>query len=131
MDPTNPRILYAAFWDHQRQPWFVRSGGAGQQSSPECGLHELIRDRQTRGAVARPPLGHGGMTPEGTVYTLARQESLNGLHSIEFLVHLGLVTGDRLLVIWDGSPIHRRAEVTEFMSATRGKVRLSTWTRFP
>jgi photosystem II stability/assembly factor-like uncharacterized protein len=29
MDPSNPRILYAAFWDHQRQPWFVRSGGAG------------------------------------------------------------------------------------------------------
>jgi photosystem II stability/assembly factor-like uncharacterized protein len=29
MDPTNPRILYAAFWDHQREPWFVRSGGAG------------------------------------------------------------------------------------------------------
>jgi photosystem II stability/assembly factor-like uncharacterized protein len=29
MDPTNPRILYAAFWDHQRQPWFVRSGGSG------------------------------------------------------------------------------------------------------
>lgn len=29
MDPTNPRILYAAFWDNQRQPWFVRSGGPG------------------------------------------------------------------------------------------------------
>ncbi|MGQ0766841.1 MAG: WD40/YVTN/BNR-like repeat-containing protein [Gemmatimonadota bacterium] len=29
LDPTNPRILYAAFWDHQRQPWFVRSGGPG------------------------------------------------------------------------------------------------------
>ena len=29
MDPSNPRILYAAFWDHQRTPWFVRSGGAG------------------------------------------------------------------------------------------------------
>jgi photosystem II stability/assembly factor-like uncharacterized protein len=29
MDPTNPRILYAAFWDHQRTPWFVRSGGPG------------------------------------------------------------------------------------------------------
>ena len=27
--PTNPRILYAAFWDHQRTPWMVRSGGAG------------------------------------------------------------------------------------------------------
>jgi photosystem II stability/assembly factor-like uncharacterized protein len=29
MDPTNPRILYAAFWDHQRVPWMVRSGGPG------------------------------------------------------------------------------------------------------
>ena len=29
MDATNPRILYASFWDHQRTPWYVRSGGAG------------------------------------------------------------------------------------------------------
>jgi transposase len=64
----------------------------------------------------------GGMTPAGKVYTLARQESLNGLHSVEFLQHLLRVAGPRLLVIWDGSPIHRRAEVKEFVSGTRGKV---------
>ncbi len=29
MDPRNPRILYAAFWDHRRTPWEVRSGGPG------------------------------------------------------------------------------------------------------
>jgi photosystem II stability/assembly factor-like uncharacterized protein len=29
MDPTNPRILYASFWDAQRTPWMVRSGGPG------------------------------------------------------------------------------------------------------
>jgi len=29
MDMGNPRILYAAFWDHQRLPWQVRSGGPG------------------------------------------------------------------------------------------------------
>lgn len=29
MDPTNPRILYAGMWDHQRTPWQVRSGGPG------------------------------------------------------------------------------------------------------
>lgn len=29
LDPSNPRILYAAFWDHIRLPWFVRSGGEG------------------------------------------------------------------------------------------------------
>ena len=27
MDPNNPRVLYAAFWDHQRLPWQFRSGG--------------------------------------------------------------------------------------------------------
>lgn len=29
MDATNPRILYAAFWEHQRLPWQVVSGGPG------------------------------------------------------------------------------------------------------
>lgn len=29
MDPTNPRILYAAMWEHRRLPWQVISGGAG------------------------------------------------------------------------------------------------------
>jgi len=29
MDPSNPRILFAAMWDHQRKPWQVRSGGPG------------------------------------------------------------------------------------------------------
>jgi transposase len=64
----------------------------------------------------------GGMTPAGKVYTLARQESLNGLHSVAFLAHLLRVAGRRLLVIWDGSPIHRRAAVQEFAAGTRGRV---------
>ena len=29
MDMNNPRILYAAYWDHQRYPWYIRSGGPG------------------------------------------------------------------------------------------------------
>lgn len=27
IDTRNPRILYASLWDHQRQPWEIRSGG--------------------------------------------------------------------------------------------------------
>jgi len=27
LDPTNPRILYAAMWNHGRKPWFIKSGG--------------------------------------------------------------------------------------------------------
>ena len=67
-----------------------------------------------------------GMTPAGKVYTLARQESLNGSHGVEFLVHLMRVADERLLVIWDGSPIHRRTLVRDFASDTHGRVRLET-----
>ena len=35
-----------------------------------------------------------------------------------------MVAGSRLLVIWDGSPIHRRREVQDFVAALRGKIRL-------
>jgi transposase len=62
------------------------------------------------------------MTPRGDVYTLVRQRPLNGLDTIAFLEHLQAVTGRRLLVIWDGSPIHRRAAVTEFVAQSAGKV---------
>ena len=66
----------------------------------------------------------GGLTPMGKVYTLVRSTPLNGLHTIELLLHLGRLAGDRLLVIWDGSPIHRRAEVSEFVAETKGAVRV-------
>jgi transposase len=78
----------------------------------------VIREKQTRDHLSVM----GGMTPAGKVFTLARQESLNGLHSIEFLRHLLHVAGERLLVIWDGSPIHRRVAVKEFVAGTQGKV---------
>ena len=91
--------------------------GVVKTYAPE-GLTPVLREKQTRDHLSVM----GGMTPEGRVYTLIRPESLNGLHSIEFLLHLLRVAGDRLLVIWDGSPIHRRAEVKEFVASTRGRV---------
>src|SRR5579862_9555430 len=57
----------------------------------------------------------GAFTPQGQVYTLVRPESLNGLHTVEFLLHLRRVADQRLLAIWDGSPIHRRQAVKEFV----------------
>ncbi len=40
MDANNPRILYAAFWDNQRFPWQVRSGGPNSSiyKSTDAGL---------------------------------------------------------------------------------------------
>jgi transposase len=66
----------------------------------------------------------GGMTSAGRVYTLARQESLNGTHTVEFLVHLMRVASPRLLIVWDGSPIHRRTLVQQFVAESHSKVRL-------
>jgi photosystem II stability/assembly factor-like uncharacterized protein len=39
MDPSNPRVLYAAFWDHLRKPWEIRSGcpGSGIYKSVDGG----------------------------------------------------------------------------------------------
>jgi transposase len=66
----------------------------------------------------------GGVTTGGRICSLVRPTALNGTHSIEFLTHLGRMISGRVLVIWDGSPIHRRAEVQEFVAATDGGVHL-------
>jgi hypothetical protein len=57
-----------------------------------------------------------GCTPAGKVYTLVRPESLSSTHSVVFLEHLLRQTGTRLLVIWDGSPIHRWKAVQEWLA---------------
>jgi transposase len=78
----------------------------------------VIHEKQTRDHLSVM----GGMTPQGKVYTLVRQRPLNGLDCIEFLKHLQAVTGQRLLVVWDGSPIHRRVAVREFVAQSKGKI---------
>ncbi|WP_261339219.1 transposase [Singulisphaera acidiphila] len=113
------------FRRERRQTWaesgFYLLPGLVRTYSPE-GLTPVLREKVTRDHLSVM----GGLTPMGKVYTLVRQESLNGLHSIEFLLHLRRIAGDRPLMIWDGSPIHRRSEVMEFVSATHGKIRLES-----
>ncbi len=62
-----------------------------------------------------------GLTPKGKVYTLVRPESLTSSHSVVFLEHLLRQTGTRLLVIWDGSPIHRWKAVQEWLASGGAK----------
>lgn len=85
--------------------------------APE-GKTPVIRNKQTRDHLSVM----GGMTSSGKVYTMVRQRSLNGLDTVDFLEHLQRVAGRRLLVLWDGSPIHRRTEVKEFLADSRGQV---------
>ena len=77
--------------------------------SPE-GRTPVVDEGQTRDHLSV----RGGRTPAGKVYVLVRPESLKGLHTVAFLQHLLRYAGRRLLVIWDRSMIHRRAEVKAF-----------------
>ena len=99
----------------------------------ESGFYLLpgkVRTYAPRGAHAGPPRvadcattsrSWGVSRRRARIYTLMRQEALNGLHTIEFLKHLIRHVGSRLLVIWDGSPIHRRAAVEEFLASDTGR----------
>ena len=57
-----------------------------------------------------------GITPHGWLFTMTRYDALNGFDSVHFLRHLLSQTGRKLLVIWDGSKIHRNGEVKSFLS---------------
>jgi len=66
-----------------------------------------------------------GVTMGCKLYTLVRDAALTSLESVVFLKHVRRETKSKLLVIWDGSPIHRR-EVTTFMQ-NGGASPIFTW----
>jgi transposase len=57
-----------------------------------------------------------GITPQGWLFTMTRDDSMNGLDSVHFLKHLLWQTNSKLLVIWDGSPIHRNQCVKDYLA---------------
>ena len=57
-----------------------------------------------------------GITPQGWLFTMMRDEALDGFNSVNFLKHLLWQTESKLLVIWDGSPIHRNQCIKEYLS---------------
>lgn len=121
-DETWPRLLRQARKERRVLVFEDESGfyllpGLVRTYAPKAQT-PVIREKQTRDHLSVM----GGMTPQGKVYTLVRRKALNGLHCIEFLEHLRAVTGSRILVIWDGSPIHRRVAVREFVDQSKGKI---------
>lgn len=77
-----------------------------------CGQTPILQVFQTRDHLSVM----SGITPHGWLFTLTRTEALNGFDSVYFLKHLLSQIGRKLLVIWDGSPIHRSIEVRTFLA---------------
>jgi transposase len=62
-----------------------------------------------------------GFTAAGKLYTLVRPEPLTSEQSVAFLEHLRRHAGRRLVIVWDGSPIHRWGAVREYLSSGGAK----------
>jgi transposase len=75
-----------------------------------CGQTPVLRSVYTRDHVSVM----SAITMHGQLYTMVRDEALDSIDSVVFLRHLLPHVSDKLLVIWDGSPIHK-GEVKAFL----------------
>lgn len=99
MQPGNPRILYAALWDHDRQPWEIRSGGPGS------GIWKSIDGgaNWTRLEQGLPKLmGKIGVAPSGAkpglVWAIVEAQEKGGLYrSDDFGESWKHINGERKL----------------------------------
>jgi transposase len=60
------------------------------------------------------------ITLDGKLYMIEQEKALKGEDVVRFLKHLLRRIPGKLLVIWDGSPIHRSKAVKRFVSSSRG-----------
>jgi hypothetical protein len=57
------------------------------------------------------------ITLEGKLYMLEQERAFKGEDAVRFLKHLMRQIPGKLLVIWDGSPIHRARAVKNFLAS--------------
>jgi transposase len=57
------------------------------------------------------------ITLEGKLYMMEQDRAFKGEDAVRFLKHLMRQIPGKLLVIWDGSPIHRGRAVKDFLSS--------------
>src|SRR5919106_3744976 len=95
-----------------------------------CYLFPLVvRTYAPRGQtpLLRAPLSRdhlsviSGITPHGWLHTRIQDRPFRGVDAARFLRHLTTHVSVRLLVIWDGSPIHRCQEVKAFLASSSGQ----------
>jgi transposase len=92
-------------------------------------LPTVVRSYAPRGQVPvlRLPLSRdhlaliGGVTPAGRVLLQVRDHPLRGPDVVRFLEHLLRHISGKLLVVWDGSAIHRAQVVKDFLARGAAK----------
>jgi hypothetical protein len=93
----------------------------------ESGFYPLPAVVRTWAPVGQTPRLHApcthdhlsaisGITPTGTLLLQVQERALRGPDVVRFLRHLLRHLPGRLLVVWDGSPIHRAQSVRDFLA---------------
>lgn len=57
-----------------------------------------------------------GITPEGKLLMIEQERAFKGTDVVRFLKHALRQIPGKLLIVWDGSPIHRSKAVKEFLA---------------
>ncbi|MEK7381208.1 MAG: glycosyl hydrolase, partial [Gemmatimonadota bacterium] len=103
LDPTNPRILYAAMWEHGRLPWKIISGGPGSGLYKSTDSGESW-ERMTEGLpreMGKMAIAVSPSNPD-KVYALIESDSYQDARGLYLSTdrggHWSLVTGDPRLV---------------------------------
>jgi transposase len=71
----------------------------------------------------------GGIMPEGKLYLMVQERAYRGEEVVGFLKHLARQIAGKLLVLWDGAPIHRSQAVQNYLS--RGAAQRIGLEQFP
>lgn len=94
----------------------------------ESGFYLLPAVVRTYAPVGETPILHehlsrdhlsaiSAITPEGKLYMIEQDRAFKGPDVVRFLKHLLRRISGKLLVIWDGSPIHRARVVKDFLAS--------------
>ena len=115
MDMKNPRIIYAAYWDHRRFPWKVQSGGPGSGlfKSTDMGLTWVkLSEGLPKGVMGKIGVSVSRANPN-TVWAIIEAEDGGLYRSNDAGKNWKLVNPDRLLRARSWYYMHILAHPTE------------------
>ena len=78
------------------------------------GRTPILKENLTRDHLSS---AMSAITLDGKLFMIEQERSFKGEDAVRFLKHLMRQIPGKLLVIWDGSPIHRGRAVKEFLPA--------------
>jgi transposase len=93
----------------------------------ESGFYPLPRVVRTYAPVGQTPVlrewwtrdhlsAISAIAPEGKLYFHCQEQAITSIDVVAFLEHLLREVPGRLLILWDGAPIHRSHHIKEFLA---------------